>query len=123
MRISDWSSDVCSSDLPCRLRYRLTGTAVVASHGRELTGLWFDVAHSDMPHGYHVRYEAVAEGHIPSWRRGEPFLGQRSRDIATLENLILPLATDGRVADILLCLTTVYTVSGDRKRPRLNSSD
>src|SRR3546814_812933 len=96
-----WLRDVHRD--PFRLRYRLTGTAVVAAHGRELAGLWFDEAHSDMPHGYHVRYEAVAEGHIPSWRRGEPFLDQRSRDIATLENLLLPLATDGRVADILLC--------------------
>ena len=101
-----WMLDVHRA--PFRLRYRLAGTAVVAAHQRELTGLWFDEAHEDLPGNFFERYRAVVETHEPSWRRGPPFLDKRSFVVSVLENVVLPLASDGDTVDILLCFTKVY---------------
>src|SRR3546814_6378504 len=40
MRISDWSSDVCSSDLLRTMQVRPKATAGVSSHRRDLGSLW-----------------------------------------------------------------------------------
>lgn len=89
---------------PFRLRYRLTGTAMVESHRRELTGLWLDEAHphlNNLP-DYNARYRRVVAERQPSWRRGRPFMDHHHRIV---ENIVLPLATDGCRVDILLCIS------------------
>mgnify|MGYP003675869888 CR=1 FL=1 len=106
-----WMLDVHRD--PFRMRYRLVGTAVVAAHGRELTGQWFDEAHPNLGPEYYKRYQDVVETHRPSWRRGPPFLDQRSRMLRIVENIVLPLAEDGATVDILLCLTRIYGDTGE----------
>lgn len=108
-----WMLDVQLS--PFRLRYRLAGTGVVAAHGRELTGLWFDEAHPNLGPDYYKRYQYVVETHQPSWRRGAPYLDQQSRLLTVLENIVLPLAGDGSTVDVLLCLTRIYGPRGELK--------
>ena len=106
-----WMLDVHRA--PFRMRYRLVGTAVVAAHGRELTGQWFDEAHPSLAPEYYKRYQDVVETHQPSWRRGTPVLDQRSRMLLVVENIVLPLADDGTTVDILLCLTRIYGPRGE----------
>lgn len=106
-----WLVDVQRS--PFRLRYRLVGTRVVEAMGRDVTGQWFDEAH---PHvsknpNYLERSQRVVETGTPSWRRGGPNLWQHEF-YGSLENLILPLATDGRSVDILMVLTVFYRRDG-----------
>ncbi|MFN4088844.1 MAG: PAS domain-containing protein [Alphaproteobacteria bacterium] len=100
---------------PFRLRYRLAGTRMVAMHGREITGLWLDEAHPDMPTTYFDRYRRVCETHAPSWRRGSPRLDPHSRAVTVIENVLLPLAADGRNVDILFCLTKVNGPAGEMR--------
>src|SRR3546814_20107151 len=68
----NWLLDVHRA--PFRLRYRITGTAVVASPGRTLTGLWFDEPHREMPPGYLLRYQSVPGRTTQTWQRGEHFM-------------------------------------------------
>jgi hypothetical protein len=102
-----WLLDV--QRLPFRLRYRLVGTRIVSSIGREVTGLWMDEAHPDSSRrpDYFQRYERVVESGQPSWRRGRPQLWIHE-DYTYLENLVLPLARDGRTVDMLLAFTGVH---------------
>src|SRR5215813_216703 len=53
---------------PLRLRYRLAGTRIVESIGREVTGLWFDEVHPELARqaGYLDRYRTVIEMREPS---------------------------------------------------------
>src|SRR3546814_3826671 len=66
MRISDWSSDVCSSDL--------------------VWSPWVDV-----PHDYH--YDQIAESTIPD-KHGDPFWPKAAR--GTLVAVLRKLAAQGR---------------------------
>lgn len=94
---------------PFRLRYRLVGTRVTESIGRDVTGMWMDEAHPDalqVP-GYFDRYRAVVETAQPSWRKGRARL-YIHQDYSTLENIFLPLARDGRAVDMILAFTGVH---------------
>lgn len=53
---------------PFRLRYRLVGTRVTESIGREVTGLWMDEAHPDASSvpGYFDRYRSVVDSAQPT---------------------------------------------------------
>ena len=94
---------------PFRLRYRLVGTRITESIGREVTGLWMDEAHPDAPSvpGYFDRYRAVVETAQPSWRKGRPQL-YIHEDYSHLENILLPLARDGTTVDMLFVLTAIH---------------
>jgi hypothetical protein len=98
---------------PFRLQYRLVGTRVVEAVGREVTGQWVDEAH---PHilaipSYIDRYRAIAASGVPSRRRGQAQLWQHE-DYREIENVIFPLATDGKVVDVLMVLTVMYWLDG-----------
>lgn len=94
---------------PFRLRYRLLGTGVVAARGRDHTGQWLDEAHPEIKAdpGHLDRYRAVVATKTPSWRRGKPRFWFH-RDYGLIENLVLPLASDGRQVDMLMILTIMY---------------
>lgn len=98
---------------PFRLRYRLVGTRVVEAIGHETTGLWVDEAH---PHllkheQYFERYREVVTTKIPSRRRG-PARIWTHQDYREIENVILPLASDGTNVDVLLLMTVMYRLDG-----------
>jgi hypothetical protein len=104
---SIWLLDVQHS--PFRLRFRLVGTTIEEVRGQFLTGKWIDETSPEIKDmdAYYRRYRDVVETHRPSWRRG-PSQMQHLRDIEDLENILLPLATDGTNVDILLCKTIYY---------------
>ena len=100
---------------PFRLWYRLAGTRVCELAGRELTGLWFDEAHShiaDKPDSLNRFRQVVGSGE-PSRRRGAPnlFLVEKA-DFTEIENLLMPLAQDGRTVDMILSYTVFYRLDG-----------
>lgn len=117
MRIYDLLPNVWLLDVwpgPFRLRYRLIGTRIVATIGRDATGAWLDEAHPHIARNARAleRYRAVVDRHTPSWRRGPPRLW-RHDDYGEVENLIVPLASDGRTVDILAVMTLLHGVDGD----------
>jgi len=94
---------------PFRLRYRLVGTEIIQAIGREVTGQWLDEAH---PHitddaDFFARYRRSIETGEPSQRRGRARLWI-NRDYREVENIILPLASDGRTVDMLLLYTYLH---------------
>jgi hypothetical protein len=94
-------------------RYRLIGTAVTAGVGKDYTGRPLREAHprsADEPQAFQFLVE-IAESRQPRWFRGKPRL-DHYKDVAELENLILPLASDGQVVDVLLGMTKFYRVDG-----------
>ena len=106
-----WLLDVQRA--PFRLRYRLVGTRIVESIGREVTGEWLDEAH---PHvatevDFFARYRRVVETGVPNRRRGAAKLWAHA-DYREVENAIFPLASDGRSVDMLMVLTVLYRADG-----------
>jgi hypothetical protein len=106
-----WLLDVQRA--PFRLRYRLAGTGIVEAIGHEVTGQWLDEAHPNIRANGHFfdRYRGVVETGVPSWRKGRPMLWT-NRDFGAIENLVVPLATDGRTVDILCAYTVLYRPDG-----------
>lgn len=104
---SVWMLDVQRE--PFRLRYRLVGTRIEEVRGRALTGMWLDETSPEIRdmEVYYRRYRAAIETRQPQWRRG-PSQMQHLRDIEDLENIILPMASDGSTVDLLLCKTIFY---------------
>lgn len=98
---------------PFRLRYRLVGTRIVERLGREVTGDWLDEAHPHLAGDpqYFERYRSVVLSRVSSWRRGPPFFRQ-DEHVAEIENLILPLASNGNDVDILMIITVRYNDEG-----------
>lgn len=96
--------DVCRD--PLRFRYRLVGTELVRTSGRDLTGQWFDEA---APAAYAARSLAnlvfVASGQGYCYRRGFPLFMIGDKDHLTSERIMLPLASDGQMVDIILAMT------------------
>jgi hypothetical protein len=106
-----WLLDV--QHVPFRLRYRLVGTRIVESFGREITGGWFDEVHPEVAGdpSYLERYRTAVATCEPSWRRGKPKLWTR-RGCSELENIVLPLAGDGAQVDMLMAVTVLYWFDG-----------
>ncbi len=104
---SVWLLDVQRE--PFRLRYRLVGTRIEEVRGQKLTGTWLDDTSPEIVNfeAYYRRYRGVVESRQPNWRRGRSQM-QHLRDIEELENILLPLATDGNGVDMLLCKTIYY---------------
>jgi len=106
-----WMLDVQRD--PFRLRYRLVGTRIVEAIGQEPTGRWLDEIH---PHaarleGFVARYQRVADTGVPSRRRGTAMVWSHN-DYREIENIVLPLASDGRLIDTLLILTVLHRPDG-----------
>lgn len=105
-----WLLDVVRE--PFRLRYRLCGTKLVEALGQDPTGRWLDEFHGKVrdPH-YIDRYRRMVEEGVATWRRGSANF-EHDKDWIVLENLIVPLATDGRTVDLLVALTRRHDPSG-----------
>src|SRR3546814_17967620 len=106
MRISDWSSDVCSSDLLLlvelvgpvpRIHYRLVGTAIASRYGEDFTGRWLDelagVNYRDLLERlYRLMRETQRPVYVESLFRPDP------ETTAETRRLYLPLTSDGEVS-------------------------
>ena len=106
-----WMLDV-SRD-PLRYRYRLCGTEMVRSLGREVTGEWLDEVHPALisnPQS-RERFRFMAETGRATWRRGVP-LWTRDPKHHLIETLIVPLAGDGRTVDKLFAVSVVFDSVG-----------
>ena len=98
---------------PFRLRYRLMGTNLATTLGQDLTGQWLDEARPKVRStpGYFDRYRFMAETGRATWRHGPAKLAHDPH-WHSLENAMMPLAADGRNADMLLCATIFYGRDG-----------
>jgi hypothetical protein len=106
-----WLLDVQRS--PFRLKYRLVGTSIVDAMGFDPKGRWLDEAH---PHvrekpNFFARYVRAAEKGVASRRRGPASLWDHV-EYRTIENVVLPLATDGFQVDILMVYTALFRIDG-----------
>jgi hypothetical protein len=98
---------------PLRFRYRLVGTEIVRSVGRELTGGWLDEVQPEVVANAmaHDRYRFVAETGRPTWRRG-PIYWRREPMQRTIENCMVPLAADGVIVDKIFNVSVVFDANG-----------
>ena len=106
-----WMLDVFRD--PLRYRYRLCGTEMVRSLGREVTGAWADVIHPqlvDNPQS-RERLRFMAETGCATWRRGPP-LWTRDPKHRMIETCIVPLASDGRTVDKMLAVSVLFDGDG-----------
>ena len=115
-----WMLDVYPN--PPRFRYRLAGTFVVWSLGREVTGQWVNELHPACPLKaiLHDRYRYIAATGHPSWRHGETIWNRQpgyrwneARHFLTVENCIVPLASDGTTVDILFGASVLFDTEGN----------
>jgi hypothetical protein len=106
-----WMLDVCRD--PLRYRYRLCGTELVRSLGREVTGMWLDEAHPQVLENpaSRERFRYMLETGHPTWRKGAP-LWIRNTDHRTIETCIVPLATDGETVDKMLGFCVLFDSQG-----------
>ena len=106
-----WMLDVFRA--PLRYRYRLCGTEMVRSLGREVTGRWLDEVHPQLvanPES-RERFRFMAETARPTWRRCPP-LWTRDPDHRTIETCIVPLAEDGSAVDKMLAVSVLFDAAG-----------
>jgi len=98
---------------PLRYRYRLCGTELVRSLGREVTGMWLDKAHPQLLENpeSRERFRLMVETGRPTWRKGTP-LWARHPDHRSLETCIVPLAGDGMTVDKLLGFCVFFDSQG-----------
>lgn len=106
-----WMLDVFRD--PLRYRYRLCGTEMVRSLGREVTGQWLD----EMPPALIAepqpceQLQFMVETGRPSWRRGS-LLWTRDPKPRIVETCIVPLAGDGRFVDRVLAVSVLFDGAG-----------
>ena len=103
-----WILDVCRD--PLRFRYRLCGTELVRSLGREVTGMWLDEAHPQVP-ASRERFRYMIDTGRPTWRRGPP-LWSRHADHRSIETCVVPLAADGRTVDKIMGFCMLFDSQG-----------
>jgi hypothetical protein len=102
-----WLLDVAGE--PPRFRYRLIGSKLSRVIGAELTGRWLEQCDlAGNSEDVIDRYRRVIEMREPSWRRFEQPILQHSSSFKWIENVLLPLATDGYQVDKILGLTVYY---------------
>jgi hypothetical protein len=106
-----WMLDICRD--PLRYRYRLCGTELVRSLGREVTGMWLDEAHPQVLENpaSRDRFRFMLETGRPTWKKG-PALWTRNTDHRAVETCIVPLATDGEIVDKMLGFVMLYDSRG-----------
>jgi hypothetical protein len=105
-----WLLDVVGE--PRRFRYRLIGDAMyrkgIPGRPGEFVDQFFSAGTADERL---AALHAVVTTRHPSWARGAPQLAHETQ-IFEIERIILPLAADGHLVDILLCLTVFYRTDG-----------
>ena len=94
-------------------RYRVVGTAVDRGMGQTLTGKRMDEVIAGFNDDQRLRgpYLSAAEAAMPSYRKGAPLFGH-NQQYRELERLLMPLARDGRIVDMLFCITLFYGADG-----------
>src|SRR3546814_5884813 len=108
MRISDWSSDVCSSDLPLRKGYGQTEGLAVRGRLSPLLPNWRTEPI------YRVRADANSLGGL---------VKRQSRAPGVQKDPGLPLTNCGVTATTVVQREAIrLPIEGDRKSTRLNSS-
>jgi hypothetical protein len=116
--IPDLAPDLWMLDVertPLRLRYSSCGAHIVAALGHDPTGRWLDDVHPRaQERNYYDRYRVMVEQGVVTWRKGKPAFWHEVKSRA-LENLIVPLATDGRIVDRLVAMTVLYDEPGQTK--------
>ncbi|HXQ52909.1 MAG TPA: PAS domain-containing protein [Stellaceae bacterium] len=91
---------------PWRFRYRLMGTELVRLIGRDPTGTWYhDHRPTQQPTQSDRDLVFVAEGRGICYRRGFPLQIATGKEHLSSERILLPLARDGRVVDMVLGFT------------------
>lgn len=109
-----WLVDVLR-DAPAApaFRYRVVGSAVDRGMGRTLTGKRLDEAIPGFSEDRRLcgPYLETVETAQPSYRKGAPIF-QHNRQYRALERLMMPLAQDGRLVDMLFCITLFYGADG-----------
>jgi hypothetical protein len=106
-----WILDVFRD--PLRFRYRLVGTDITRSVGRELTGMWLDEAQPESVQNINLRnrYRFILETGRATWRRG-PTMWDRDPHHRVVENCLAPLASDGRTVDKILAVSVLFDANG-----------
>jgi hypothetical protein len=110
-----WSR-MCILDVhrnPLRYRYRLCGTEMVRSLGREVTGAWLDEAHPQLMENpqSRERFRYMAETGRATWRRGPP-LWARDPEHRIIETCLAPLAANGVTVDKILGFSVMFDSQG-----------
>jgi hypothetical protein len=106
-----WLVDVDAGS-PRRYRYRLIGGKLVDAGMPARKGdLVDDPRFSQDPVAIRSVFDTIVESREPGWARGEPMI-RHSKFVLSLERVILPLATDGRTIDMMLCMTLFHHMDG-----------
>lgn len=90
-------------------RYRLIGSMIRDAYGEDTAGREVDA----LPEHFRL----AAETGRPVWRLGPPAQTILQGRVTAIENLVLPLAADGRTADVLVVLSVFFDQSGREFRP------
>jgi len=106
-----WLVDVV--DDPRRFRVRLIGTALVdAGIPLRVGDFIFDRLMPELRHTL-AEFESVVRTREPLWYRG-PVNLRHETYVHEIERIFLPLATDGRKVDMLLCLSLIQRAENGR---------
>src|SRR3546814_861674 len=120
MRISDWSSDVCSSDLPGRDALDRTSTGI--DHGVEEIGVWHLVDHAAVSRTVPENAREVTAAHdIGLGRVGvDDELGDRTSAGGGLARAWAPILArpDASPAMPAMALVLTPSIAGTPKAPR-----
>ncbi len=90
-------------------RYRLIGSMIRDAYGEDTTGREIE----EFP----GHFRLSGESGRPVWRFGPPTQMILQGRVTAIENLVLPLATDGRKADVLVVLSVFFDQAGREFRP------
>ena len=106
-----WIMDVFRD--PLRFRYRLVGTDITRSVGRELTGMWLDEAQPVASRNTNLcdRQRFLLEVKRPTWRRGNT-VWDRDPNHRIVENCLAPLASNGETVDRIIAISVLFDRSG-----------
>lgn len=91
------------------IRYRLIGSMIRDAYGEDTTGKLVEI--------FPRHFRLAAESCKPVWRFGPPAQTILKGRVTAIENLILPLAADGRTVDVLVLLSVFFDQSGREFRP------
>ena len=96
-------------------RFRLVGSAISDAYGENPTGEAIGGSGTLGPILSHHRQ--VAESGRPLWRLAPPAQPVLRGRVDVVENLVLPLASDGKSPDVLVILAIFYDHAGREFRP------
>ncbi|MBL8691593.1 MAG: PAS domain-containing protein [Rhodospirillaceae bacterium] len=91
------------------MRYRLIGSMIRDAYGEDTTG--------KLAETFPRHFRLAAESGKPVWRFGPPAQTILKGRVTAIENLILPLASDGTTVDVLVLLSVFFDQSGREFRP------